>query len=107
MARDSIRFQSEVVKMARDYNSCCRLNLFHSICKRFLMQCVSKCLCLIYAKYYISFIIHDIILIFNDVHYTAQLFCGPYVRIVTCIAQVNMQAYWDLSKESNYSHDVL
>ena len=60
MARDSIRFQSEVVKMARDSNYC-RLNLFHSICKRFLMQCVSKYLCLIYAKYYISFIIHDII----------------------------------------------
>ena len=44
---------------------------------------------------------------FDDVHYTAQLFCGPYVRIVTCIAQVNMQAYWDLPKPSNYSHDVL
>ena len=47
-----IRFQSEVVKMARDSNYC-RLNLFHSICKRFLIQCVSKYLCLIYAKYYI------------------------------------------------------
>ena len=44
---------------------------------------------------------------FDDVPYTAQLFYGPYVRIVTCIAQVNMQAYWDLPKESNYSHDVL
>ena len=33
MARDLIRFQSEVVKMARGYNSCCRLKLFHSICK--------------------------------------------------------------------------
>ena len=59
--RDSIRFQSEVVKMARDYNSCCGLNLFHSICKRFLMLCVSKYLCPIYAKYYTSFIMHDII----------------------------------------------
>ena len=44
---------------------------------------------------------------FDDVHYTAQLFCGPYVRIVSCIAQVNMQAYWDLPKPRNYSHDVL
>ena len=45
---------------------------------------------------------------FDDVHYTAQLFYGPYVRIATCIAlaQVNMQAYWDLPKPSNYSHDV-
>ena len=39
MARDSIRFQSEVVKMARGYNSCCKLILFHSICKRFLTVC--------------------------------------------------------------------
>ena len=38
MTRDSIRFQSEVVKMARGYNSCCRLILFHSICKRFLIS---------------------------------------------------------------------
>ena len=30
MARDSIRFQSEVVKMARGYNSCCRLILFQN-----------------------------------------------------------------------------
>ena len=29
---------------------------------------------------------------FDDVHYAAQLFGGPYVRIVTCIEQVNMQA---------------
>ena len=44
---------------------------------------------------------------FDGVHYTAQLFYGPYVRIVTCIAQVNMQAYWDLPKPSDYSRDVL
>ena len=44
---------------------------------------------------------------FDDVHYTAQLFTDHIVRIVTCIVQVNMQAYWDLPKESNYSHDVL
>ena len=44
---------------------------------------------------------------FDDIHYTAQLFYKPYVRIVTCIVQVNMQTYWNLPKPSNYSHDVL
>ena len=109
MAQDSIRFQSEVVKMARESNNYCRLNLFHSVCKRFLMQCVSKYLCPICAKYYISFVIHDIIC---STTFSRSLYCAIIlrtidVRIVTCIAQVNMQAYWDLPKPSNYSHDVL
>ena len=30
---------------------------------------------------------------FDDVHYTAQLFYGTYVPIVACIALVNMQTY--------------
>ena len=77
MARDSIRFQSEVVKMARGYNSCCRLNLFRSICKRFLMQCVSKYLCRISAKCYISFIIHDIVYVRRR-----SLYCAIILRAI-------------------------
>ena len=34
-------------------------------------------------------------------------FTDHIVRIVTCIVQVNMQAFWDLPKPSDYSHDVL